>query len=72
MADNKAEKTIYADQALELMMRDTLGGMEEFAAAFGYQPWPGCFEIISIEPPESDPTDAFPETVVWLKTGTTH
>lgn len=68
MADDKAEKTLYADQALELMMRDTLGGMEEFATAFGYRPWPGCFEIISIEPPEADPQG----TVVWLKTGTTH
>jgi len=68
MANAKAGKTIYAYQALELMMRDTLGGMEEFVTAFGYRPWPGCFEIISIEPPESEPDDR----VVWLKTGTTH
>jgi hypothetical protein len=62
-------KTLHADRALELMMRDSLEGMADFATMFGYQPWPGEFEIISIEPPAVDCVDA---PVVWLKTGTTH
>lgn len=68
MSDRRKEKTIHADQAIELMMRDVLEGMEDFATQFGYRPWPGEFQIISIAPPE----EGADETVVWLKTGTTH
>jgi hypothetical protein len=62
-------KTLHADRALELMMRDSLEGMADFATMFGYRPWPGEFEIISIESPDAECADL---PVVWLKTGTTH
>jgi hypothetical protein len=62
-------KTLHADRALELMMRDSLEGMADFATMFGYRPWPGEFEIISIESPAAECAD---DQVVWLKTGTTH
>ncbi len=41
MSDRRKEKTIHADQVIELMMRDVLEGMEDFAAQFGYRPWQG-------------------------------
>ena len=69
MSDHRDKKTLIADQALELMMRDTLEGMEDFATAFGFRPWPGDFEIISVEPVAEDDDEQWP---LWYRTGTTH
>ncbi|HKK14836.1 MAG TPA: hypothetical protein VKA14_09265 [Gammaproteobacteria bacterium] len=43
-------------QALELTMRDTLGGLEELATLSAWEFAPGCMEILAIEPP--GPADA--------------
>jgi hypothetical protein len=67
MSDER-DKLLDAQKGLELMMRDTLEGMEELATMYGYRPWPGQFEIISIQEQEAVDED----TVVWLKTGTLH
>jgi hypothetical protein len=42
-------------RALEMVMRDVLGGMEELASMKGYEHMSGVYEIISIDPP-SDQT----------------
>jgi hypothetical protein len=45
-------KTDDADAAaLELTMRDVLGGMEELSAAVAQSHWDYAVEILSIEPP---------------------
>lgn len=41
-------------KALEMVMRDVLGGMEELAALKGYESLSDVFEVISIEPPYGD------------------
>lgn len=42
--------------ALEMTMRDVLDNMADFGTQFAYDSsMPGCFEILSIEPPEPEP-----------------
>ncbi len=48
MSKHQLNKTLDADLGLELMMRDSLSGMEEWVAMTHYQPWLGEMEIISI------------------------
>ncbi|MFA7095224.1 MAG: hypothetical protein WC383_01925 [Gammaproteobacteria bacterium] len=42
-------------KALELVMRDVLGGLEELATLAGYEAAPGSIEILSIERPATSP-----------------
>ena len=37
-------------KALEMVMRDVLGGMEELAVMKSYESMGGVFEVVSIEP----------------------
>lgn len=57
MSKHQLNKILNVDLGLELMMRDSLSGMEEWAAMIRYQPWLGEMEIISIEHPD---LSAFP------------
>ncbi len=41
---------VVGPKALEMIMRDVLGGMEELALMKGYQPGADVVEIIAIEP----------------------
>lgn len=41
---------ILGPKALEMIMRDVLGGMEELASMKGYQPGADVIEIVAIEP----------------------
>ncbi len=41
---------VLGPKALEMIMRDVLGGMEELALMKGYQPGADAVEIIAIEP----------------------
>ncbi len=43
--------------ALELTMRDVLGGMEELSVAVAQSHWDYGVEILSIEPPAAGPAD---------------
>ncbi|NOZ09959.1 MAG: hypothetical protein GXP09_02760 [Gammaproteobacteria bacterium] len=52
MPKHRLNKTLNAELGLELMMRDSLSGMEEWVAMTPYQPWLGEMEIISIECPD--------------------
>lgn len=56
MSANRDRKVIDDTLAHELLMRDVLDAMENFAARFGFRPWPGQFEIIAVEQPGPDPT----------------
>jgi len=54
MADYQLRKTLYADLGLELMMRDSLAGMAEFATLASARTWLAELEIIAIESPGAD------------------
>lgn len=41
--------------ALELAVRDSLDGLQELASEFAYRSNPHVMEILSIEPPGTDP-----------------
>ena len=47
-------------KALEMVMRDVLGGMEELATMKGYESMSEVFEIISIDPPYDQEHNAVP------------
>jgi len=48
----------HGSKALEMIMRDVIDGMEDFANLAGYTPQPGsCFEILEITPEEQAPLD---------------
>jgi len=53
MAQNPHDS--FAHRALEMTMRDTLGGLEELATYFAYRSTPDTLEILSIDPPGDDP-----------------
>ena len=57
MSTHRLNKTLNVDLGLELMMRDSLTGIEEWVAMTRYQLWLGEMEIISIEHPDMS---AFP------------
>ncbi len=46
--------------ALELTMRDVLGGIEELSAAVAQSHWDYAVEILSIEPPAAQAESARP------------
>ncbi len=50
--DHKTKKptALLADKALEMVMRDVLGGMSELANIAGFQPVPCEFEILQPRP----------------------
>jgi|GEM_PF-2282439 len=56
-----AEPHINGVTALEMTMRDVLDGMEEFTATSAWESTPGCFEILSIEPPPPGHASPIPE-----------
>lgn len=49
MSDSGSTR-VLGPKALEMIMRDVLGGMEELALMKGYQPGADIVEIIAIEP----------------------
>ena len=54
---NSGSTRILGPKALEMIMRDVLGGMEELVLMKGYQPGSDVVEIIAIEPPAEAKTD---------------
>ena len=54
MAKDNRDKMINDRMAQALIMRDVLDGLEDFATMQAFEPWPGEFEIISIETPGVD------------------
>ena len=56
MPESKNPKSVFGPKALEMIMRDVLGGLEEFAHMKGFEPRPDVMEIIAIEPPARDET----------------
>lgn len=55
-----------SDRALELIIRDVMGGMEELATIEGYSRPPECLEILAIEPPGTVPDNPAREKAVVL------
>jgi len=51
MAKDDRDKIISERMAHALIMRDVMDGLEDFATMQAFEPWPGAFEIISIETP---------------------
>lgn len=49
MSDSGSSR-VLGPKALEMIMRDVLGGMEELALMKGYQPGADVVEILAIEP----------------------
>jgi hypothetical protein len=51
-----------SDKALEMIIRDVMGGMEELANLKGYEAPLDCMEILSIEPvvPQTEAVPATP------------
>lgn len=65
MSDSGSTR-VLGPKALEMIMRDVLGGMEDLAAMKAYQPGTDLVEIIAIEPadPASTPdSDRKPRVV---------
>lgn len=54
MAKDNRDKIINDRMAQALIMHDVLDWLEDFATMQTFEPWPGEFEIISIETPEVD------------------
>lgn len=55
-----------SDKALELIIRDVMGGMEELATLEGYHCPPECLEILAIEPAGTAPENPSREKAVVL------
>lgn len=49
-------------RALEMVMRDVLGGMEELATMKGFESMSEVFEVISIDPPYDQENNATSST----------
>ena len=47
-----AARRINGISALEMTMRDVMDNLEDLGSQYAYTSAPGCFEILSIEPPE--------------------
>ena len=47
-----AAQQINGVSALEMTMRDVMDNLEDLGSQQAYASIPGCFEILSIEPPE--------------------
>lgn len=58
MAHDSHDKIINERMAQALIMRDVMDGLEDFASMQAFDPWPGQFEIISIEAPGAELQDA--------------
>lgn len=54
---NSGPTRILGPKALEMIMRDVLGGMEELALMKGYEPGADIVEIIAVEPSADAQTD---------------
>lgn len=50
---NSGSTRVLGPKALEMIMRDVLGGMEELSLMKGYQPASDIVEIIAVEPGDS-------------------
>jgi hypothetical protein len=66
MSDNKAP---VSKKALEMIMRDVMDGMQDFAMLTNHQPrQAGTFHILSIERPEQSPLRADRASVSHMNT----
>jgi hypothetical protein len=54
MSDNNHKRRILGPKALEMIRRDVLGGLEDFAAMKAFEPQPDIMEIVSIKSPQGD------------------
>ena len=60
MSRTKNTDAVRGDKALELTMRDVLGGLDEFATMVGYEAYCDTFEIVSIEPLQREAPTVIP------------
>jgi hypothetical protein len=50
MSDNQNNQRVVSERALEMLMRDVIDSLSEFALESGFTPTDGGFEIIEIYP----------------------
>lgn len=68
MSNKLCKRAITGTKEQEMIMKEVLGGLEEVATMFSYNPWPGDFEIIAIYPQsEENDRQQFEKTVVKAK-----
>lgn len=56
MSDNQNYRKTMSGRALEMLMRDVIDSLSEFALESGFAPTDGGFEIIEIYPDKRDNT----------------
>jgi hypothetical protein len=59
-----AARQVNGISALEMTMRDVMDNLEDLGSQYAYASVPGCFEILSIEPPEQPPAPARPSAAI--------
>ena len=67
MAKRINRAPVQGGKALEMAMRDSMEGLADSAAYFGYRSNPDTLEILSIEPPKTLNFVKNPENVILMK-----
>ncbi len=57
MSKKKPTDSVLGPRAMELVMRDVLGGMEDLAVMKSFESINNVFEIVSITPSEAEAAD---------------